>query len=511
MAAPLVRVLRHVRHPRSLPSLVWKNIKEAYDSRRPSYWNQRGTGFAASGHHEEALACFDRALALRRDIPQIWANRGRALRSLERAEEAEPDLREALRLRPDLADAHTELARVLDCLGRFDEAEACARTALRLQPEDAAAHSTLGYILYHLGRLAEAQASCRTGLRLQPEAPGWHANLGRALLLAGQLEEGWKEFGWRLQYHPHFRVRHLLGVPRWSGEAIGDRDILLVAEQGLGDALQFCRYAPQIAARARRTIFLVHPPLVKLLSRLPGGIEIITAGDQPPSADLWCPLMSLPHAVGTTLETIPATTPYLTADPADVARWCERLAGLAGLRVGLCWAGGNFKGQIDMDRRRSMTLDRLAPLGDISGVQFVSLQKGPPATEAARPPAGMELHDFTEDIDDFADTAALIENLDLVISVDTAVLHVAGALGKPVWLLNRFDTCWRWLQDRDDSPWYPSLRQFRQPAPGDWESVIGRVRHALERLAVGDRSQLTPPAADQPVATRADNSVGFPA
>ena len=212
-------------------------------------------------------------------------------------------------------------------------------------------------------------------------------------------------------------------MPSWNGEAIGDRVILLLADQGHGDTLQFCRYVPQIAAGARRTILAVQPSLVRLLSRLPGVSEIITQDGRPSSFDLWCALMSLPHAVGTTLETIPATTPYLTADPADVAHWRERLAGLAGLRVGLCWAGGRSRNlsQIAVDRRRSITLDTLAPLGEISGVQFISLQKGPPAAEAARPPHGMELHDFTEDLHDFADTAALIENLDLVISVDTAV------------------------------------------------------------------------------------------
>jgi hypothetical protein len=234
---------------------------------------------------------------------------------------------------------------------------------------------------------------------------------------------------------------------------------------------------------------------VRLLSRLPGVSEIIVSDGRPSSFDLWCTLMSLPHAVGTTLETIPATTPYLTADPADVAHWRERLAGLAGLRVGLCWAGGRTRNlrQIANDRRRSITLDTLAPLGEISGVQFISLQKGPPAAEAARPPQGMELHDFTEDLHDFADTAALIEGLDLVISVDTAVAHLAGALGKPVWVLNRFDTDFRWPRDRDDSPWYPSLRQFRQPTPGEWHSVISRARGALQRLAAGDHSQLRPP------------------
>jgi hypothetical protein len=230
------------------------------------------------------------------------------------------------------------------------------------------------------------------------------------------------------------------------------------------------------------------------MSRLPGANEIIIQGVQPPSFDLWCAFMSLPYAVGTTLETIPPT-PYLTADPADVAHWRERLADLAGLRVGLCWAGGRLRNPSKNaeDRRRSINLAMLAPLSGISGVQFISLQKGPPAAEVARPPQGMQVHDFTEDLHDFADTAALIDGLDLVVCVDTAVAHLAGALGKPVWLLNRFDTCFRWLQNREDSSWYPSLRQFRQPTPGDWHSVIGRARDALQRLAAGDHSQLRPP------------------
>ena len=488
------RALRHARSPGSLPALFSKNFKYAIASRRPGFWNERGRGLAARQRYEEALECYDHAMAIRGDIPQIWANRGRALRNLDRLDEAETSLREALRLKPDFANAHTELGRVLDCLGRFEEAEASVRAALCLEPEHAFAHCTLGYILYHLGRVAEAQASYRTALRLRPENGQWRVFLGEALLLAGQLEEGWREFECRWQTEGQVRLRPLLGVPSWNGEAIGDRVILLLAEQGHGDTLQFCRYVPEVAARAGRTVLAVHPRLVRLLSRLPGVSEILTDGDRPPSFDLWCSLMSLPRAVGTTLETIPATTPYLTADPADVAHWRERLAGLAGLRVGLCWAGGQFNvGQIQRDRRRSISLDTLAQLGDVSGVQFISLQIGPPAAATPHPPHGMELHDFADDQRDFADAAAIVENLDLVISVDTAVAHLAGALGKPVWLLNHFDTDWRWLLDRNDSPWYPTLRQFRQPTPGDWRSVIGRARGALQRLVDGDHSQLRPP------------------
>ena len=489
------RVLRHARAPRALPALFVKNIRYAFASRRPRYWNELGRGLAARERYEEAVACYDHALAIRGDIPQVLTNRGRALRNLDRLDEAETSLREAVRVKPDFANAHNELATVLDYLGRFEEAEASVRTVLRFQPQDALAHYNLGKILYHLKRAAEAQASYRTALCLRPEVPEWRVALGQALLLAGQFAEGWNEFEWRWQTGRMVGLGPLFPVPAWRGEEIGDRVILLLSDQGHGDALQFCRYVPQIAARARSTILAVQPSLVRLLSRLPGVGEIITQDGRPSSFDLWCALMSLPHAVGTTLETIPATTPYLTADPPGVAHWRARLAGLAGLRVGLCWAGGRSAdlNKIAADRRRSITLDRLALLGEISGVQFISLQKGPPAAEAARPPRGMQLHDFTEDIRDFADTAALIEGLDLVISVDTAVAHLAGALGKPVWLLTCFDACFRWLQDRDDSPWYPSLRLFRQPTPGDWQSVICRTRGALQRLAAGDHSQLRPP------------------
>jgi Flp pilus assembly protein TadD len=504
IGALLRRALRHARTPWSLPAAFWKSIKYAYVSRHPGYWNELGRGLAARGRYDEGLACYDHALAIRADIPQIWANRGRALRNLHRLDEAKTSFREALRLKPDFAGAHNELGLVLDYLGRFEEAVVSVRVALRLRPEDALAHFRLGRILYHLGHATEAQVSFRTALCLRPGIPEWRWALALALLMAGQFEEGWKEVaeqfreGWNEsepRWHPIIRLGPLFPKPSWNGEAIGDRLILLIAGQGHGDTLQFCRYVPQIAAAARRTVLAVQPSLVRLLSRLPGVSEVIAEGEWPSSFDQWCPLISLPHAVGTTLETVPATTPYINADPADVALWRERLAGLAGLRVGLCWAGGKSHGvgRMAEDRRRSITLDMLAPLGEISGVQFLSLQKGPPAAEAARPPSDMQFHDFTEDIRDFADTAALIENLDLVISVDTAVVHLAGALGKPVWLLNRFDTCWRWLQNREDSPWYPSLRQFRQPTPGDWQSVIRRAHGALQRLAAGDRSQLRPP------------------
>jgi hypothetical protein len=257
---------------------------------------------------------------------------------------------------------------------------------------------------------------------------------------------------------------------------LAGKTILLHAEQGLGDVLQFCRYAPLVAAQAD-VVLQVPGPLVRLLTSLPGRGRIVAEDEPLPEFDLHCPLLSLPFAFKTTLETIPRAIPYLAAAPAAVAAWRDRLVVLSGLRVGICWAGNPVVQSID--GRRSVGLARLAPLGDIAGAHFVSLQKGVAGADAVRPPNGMTIHDWTDELQDFADTAALIEALDLVITVDTAVAHLAGALGKPVWILSRFDACWRWLDGRDDSPWYPTARLFRQTAAGDWDDVVARVGGAL--------------------------------
>jgi Flp pilus assembly protein TadD len=456
-----------------------------------------GIALHALGRPAEAEVNYREALRLRPEYPEAYTNLGNALHALGRPAEAEASCREALRLRPDTPEAHNNLGYALQALGRPAEAEASYRAALQLRPNYPEAHNNLGTVLNALGRPVEAEASCREALHLRPDAPEAHFTLAYALLLAGRLEAGWKEYEWRWQTTQlSGRARDFL-APLWDGAAIDDRTILLHAEQGFGDTLQFCRYVPLVASGAR-IVLEVQAPLVRLLSRLPGITAIVAHGDGLPPFDVHCPLLSLPGAFGTTLDTIPAATPYLSADAALAANWHQRLTGLGGLRIGLVWAGSrrlNRPEEAAFDRRRSIALDAMAPFCETSGVSFVSLQKDQLAAQAAYPPQGMTLHDFTAELYDFADTAALIANLDLVISVDTSVAHLAGALGKPVWLLNRFDTCWRWLLNRDDSPWYPTLRQFRQPAPGDWDSVICEVRDALRRLAAGDRDQLRPRSA----------------
>jgi tetratricopeptide (TPR) repeat protein len=444
------------KSPSSPLSSLWSQTQAALGSRPAAYWSERAGELAARGAYPQALESYERALRLRPNVPQWLRQRGNVLRHLARFDEAEASLREALTLRPDLAEAH------------FD----------------------LGNVLYSLGRTAEAQASYRTALRLQPDMGRVHFRLGMALLKAGQFEPGWKEFERRWLLDPAIAPT---GKPAWNGEPIGERVLLLFTheDEGYGDTIQFCRYVPQIAPRAGKLIVTARPALLRLLSRLPGVSEVIASGGPLPSFDVHCSHMRLPYIVGTTLQNIPAATPYLAADPNEVAAWRQRLGAPSGLRVGLCWSGQRSRapGYLAWNHRRSIALETLEPLAKISAVQWISLQTDPPAQDGAARER-LQLQDFTADLHDFSDTAALIENLDLVISVDTAVAHLAGALGKPVWLLNPFDACWRWLLDREDSPWYPTLRQFRQPAPWDWQSVISRVHEALQRVAAGDRAPL---------------------
>jgi tetratricopeptide (TPR) repeat protein len=446
--------------------------------------NNFGTLLGRRGRRAEAEACFRAAIRYRPEYVEAHSNLGNVLRETGRFAEAEASCQAALRFSPGHAAAHNNLGALLGDLSRFAEAEASCREALRLDPDYTDARSNLAFTLHNLGRPSEAEAAYREVLQRRPGDADTHANFGNLLLSVGRFDEGWREYEWR--WRSKQLIQRHFEAPRWNGEPLGDRVILLHAEQGFGDTLQFCRYATLFGAGAR-IVLEVQTPLARLMASLPGGATIVARGDPLPPFDLHCPLMSLPLVFGTTLETIPGTTPYLRADPALSAAWRERLAGLDGTRVGLVWAG-NRVGFTDL--RRSISLDIMAPLGDMPGVAFVSLQKGESAAQTAHPPPGLAVYDLTADLHDFADTAALIDNLDLVISVDTAVAHLAGAIGKPVWLLNRFDTCWRWLRGRDDSPWYPTLRQFRQPNPGDWSPVIAAVHDALGRLLAGDRTQL---------------------
>ena len=405
---------------------------------------------------------------------------------------AELWIRQALVHRPNYPEAHLNLANLLRQNSRLDEATEHYQQALVLRPHFAEAHAGLGLVLYQQNQLEKAASCHRQALALRPDDATTHKNYGWVLLKQGDLAAGFREYEWRWKIKdfpvkpPPFRQ------PWWDGGDLTGRTLLLHAEQGFGDTLQFIRYAPMLRQRGAQVILECPHELKRLLKGLDGLDYVFGPGDERPDFDLHAPLLSLPYLFGTTLATVPAPTPYLAPPPGLAAVWAERLPPTQGPRVGLVWAGNPRRHQPDwtaVDRRRSLALELLSPLGQSLGIQWVSLQKDR-RPELEPPSLDWNLIDLMPDVTDFADTAALIANLDLVIGVDTAVLHLAAAQGKPAWLLSRFDGCWRWLHDRNDSPWYPSLRLFRQSQPDDWESVIINVKNAFfSHLEIGQVRQ----------------------
>lgn len=438
---------------------------------------QRAVAAHQAGRLKEAERGYRAALAQEPDRAELHFVLGQVLCGLGQLDAAVRHFQESHRLRPDLPEAAIQLCNEIEARGDGATAMALLRGMVARNPEDAGAWVNLGIMLARQRDFAPALDSYRRAQAIAPDFALAHYNEARLHLVTGDLAQGWAKAEWRLKLDLAEQLPPGFNQPRWAGAPFSGT-LLLHAEQGFGDTIQFCRYV-KLAARRARILLSVPPPLLRLLSRLDGVAEFVQPGRPIPAFARYCSLMSLPHIFGTVLETIPAEIPYLSAEPAARDAWRQRLAGLKGLKVGLVWAGGaaqpNRPDAARADARRSIPLAAFAPLAGLA--DFVSLQKGAPAAQA--PPAGMVLHDFTTELNDFADTAALIEALDLVISVDTAVVHLAGALGKPVWLLNRYDTCWRWLLGRDDSPWYPTLRQFRQTAPGDWAPVIAEVASAL--------------------------------
>jgi tetratricopeptide (TPR) repeat protein len=460
------------------------------------------------GRPADALASFDQAIAEAPGLVLAHYNRGTLLQALDRHAEAIASFDAALALLPSHAGAACNRATSLRALGRLDAALAGYNQALAHDPTLMQALVNRAILLAMHGRHQQALQDYARAKAVLPDSVDVHWNEALCRLAMGDFEGGWRENEWRWRTDALRPGERHYAQPLWLGETpLAGRTILLHGEQGHGDVLQFCRFAPLVAALAgpgggaqgtatgtatgaalgADVVLAVPSTLARLIRTMPGPQRVIAQNEPPPAFDLHCPLLSLPLALGTTLETIPATIPYLAADPDQERAWRIRLAALPGLRVGLVWAGNPRPGDPAsnaIDRRRSMSLSQMAPLGAVPGVSFVSLQKGHRADEAKAPPAGMMvLHDWTDELWDFADTAALIAGLDLVISVDTSVVHLTGALGKPVWVLNRYDACWRWLYGRTDSPWYPTARLFRQSSYGDWDGVIAEVVTALRERA----------------------------
>jgi tetratricopeptide (TPR) repeat protein len=496
---------------------------------RPNYADahyNRGLALQALRQHESALSSYDRAIAIKPEFADAYSNRGIALRELKRLEAAlashdraiaiQPDCTkaycnrgvilkdmrqfdaalacydQAIAIEPEYAEACTNRGVVLKELGRFEAALASHNQAIAIKPDCAEAYSNRGVLLYELTQVDAALASYNQAIAIKADYARAYENRAYAFLLSGDLGNGWSDYEWRSKHDDGsscVQIGHF-AEPLWLGkESIAGKTILLHGEQGLGDRIQFCRYAKLVAAMGATVILEAEGQLKDLFTRVDGVSRVVERGGALPHLDYQCPLLSLPLAFKTTLSTIPADVPYLKSSPEKIRYWGELLGDRTKLRVGLVWSGGFRPDQPELasvNGRRNIPLAKLASLNH-ADIEFFSLQKGQPAeSELAGLIAGNwdgpPLVDFTGQLRDFSDTAALIEHLDLVISVDTSTAHLAGALGKPVWILNRFDTCWRWLLDRTDSPWYPTLSLYRQQTVGDWDGVVERVRDDLVQL-----------------------------
>jgi tetratricopeptide (TPR) repeat protein len=441
----------------------------------------RGYAHQERGELDAAVDCYLESLALVPAQAQIQNNLGNAYRNLGRQEEAIAAFRDAIAADAGLAEGHLNLGTALHLAGDRKQAALHYRAALQCRPDLVQAALNLGHLLEGEGDMQGAGECYRRAIAARPDFAQAHFNYALQLLLAGEYARGWEEYEWRLrlpELQPHWPYA---GRPRWDGADLHGKAILLYAEQGFGDALQFARYVPMVAERGGRVILGCRSQLKALFEQANWDCSVVDASEPPPEFDLCCSLLSLPRIFGTTQATIPAQVPYLNAEAGKAARWEARLAADGdAMKVGLVWA---TEARTAIALAKSLSLDLLGPLAAVPRVIFYSLQKGPAAAEALHAPDGMRLVDVAGELQDFSDTAALISGLDLVVTIDTATAHLAGALGKPVWTLTHWPPDWRWLLGRDDSPWYPAMRLFRRGRTDSWSDVIPRVAQALQRAA----------------------------
>jgi len=451
-----------------------------------TYYN-RGLALQDLKRPEDAALSGFSAIALKPDFADAYNNRGIALRDLRRPEDALASYDKVIALKPDYAEAHNNRGVALRNLKRPEDALASHDRAIALKPDYAEAYYNRGLALQDLKRPEDALASYDKAIALQPDYADAYVSQSFCFLLMGRFEQGWRQYEWRKKQNKPIAARSYL-QPLWLGEQnIEGKTLFIYWEQGLGDLIQFCRYAKLAADLGARVILEAPKPLMSLFATLSGVAQLIEAGSPLPPFDYQCPLLSLPLAFKTTLSSIPATIPYLKSNLEKTRLWRERFGERHKRKVGLVWSGGFRPNQPEfwfIDSRRNIPLAKLAVLKH-PNIDFYSLQKGEPAeSELAELIRynweGPHIVDFTSQLNDFSDTAALVENLDLVITVDTSIAHLAGALGKPVWILNRFDTCWRWLLNRTDSPWYPTVKLYRQEKTGHWDDVMQRIKIDLD-------------------------------
>jgi tetratricopeptide (TPR) repeat protein len=445
--------------------------------------NRLGNVLLDLRRYGEAIVHFEKAIALRPDLLTAFNNLGLALIHLRRFDDAVTQLGQAIALSTDVPELYNNRGKALKELGRLDEALADYDRAIALKPDYVHAHGNRGICLDNLARPNEAEASYRQAIALDSDHGDSHWHLAVNRLRAGDLKTGWIESEWRWKAGSLGVKTHGFDQPLWLGaEPVAGKTLLVHCEQGLGDTIQFCRYVPLLAARGARVILQVDTPLQGLLSGMEGVAQCIAKSDTLPDFDLHCPLMSLPLAFDTTLTTIPAGTPYISLSE-DARDWTGWLGERVGPRIGLVWSGN--PNHLN-DHNRSVPLEMLTPLLDVEA-QFVSLQKGARERDRALLAERVDIRDAESELASFADTASLIRQLDLVISVDTSVAHLAGALGKPVWVLLPHVADWRWLTGRDDSPWYPAARLFRQSGAQQWDVVVANVLEALRELVAQKR------------------------
>jgi Flp pilus assembly protein TadD len=434
-----------------------------------------GVAYAEMGKTKEALQFYDAALKAQPRYPDALYNRGNALASIKRYSEALAAYDAAIQIEPRLARVWNNRGLVLMSLGRVTDAVRSYNEALRYQENYPEACNNLGLALQALGQVNDAIVCFEQSLRLRPSFVAPRSNRAQAWLAIGDFASGWPEYEWRWEL-PRYKLP-ARNLPLWDGSPLGGRAILLRHEQGLGDTIQFIRYATLVKERGGRVVLECPKALHAVLASFSDVDRFIDRETVDPECDCQAALLSLPRIFKTELNTIPARVPYLQSDPDRIAKWKKRLPG-GKLLVGVCWQGNP---DFPDDRFRSTPLTQFAPLAEVPGVQLISLQKGAGVEQISEFQARHPLFDLGDDLDadkPFVDTAAVMESLDLIVSSDTSIVHLAGALSRPVWIA--LSTCseWRWLRDRSDSPWYPTARLFRQPTLGDWKSVFDEIAKA---------------------------------
>ena len=440
-----------------------------------------GLALHRTGHAEEAEASFQRAVDLNPAHADALFNLGVVLGEREDVAAAANAYRRCLAARPDFAPAHLNLGVALRTMGDLAEAERALRRAVEIQPALAEAHSNLGAVLEEQGRIDAARDCHDRAVALQPQSAQMRYNRAITRLLAGDFAGGWSDYEHRWGVAAFSAAEPVVDSPVWDGTPLAGRTLLLHAEQGLGDAIQFARLAAGVPRQDGRVVLQCPPKLRRLFDGVAGVNQVVPRGADLPPYDLRCPLMSLPERLAIDADSIPADIPYLRADPERVEGWRDRVRAVDGYRVGIVWRGSPTYRR---DRDRSVPLSAFLPLARLPGVRLVSLQTGDGRAQLDDLPPDAEIADFAADLDD---TAAIMQHLDLVVSIDSALGHLAGALGRPVWLALPFAPDWRWLLTREDTPWYPTMRLFRQTARGDWDGVFARMAAALQaRLADTD-------------------------